>query len=571
MHRAAAAAPKSCCTKNLTLNAQRILAEGLGTFVLCFAIILSSETLDSGSNAPTFEAVGYTLAALIYGLDHIASHFNPAVTLGAYLQGSVSLQLALSFVASQTVGGVLGGVLGNLMRATPVPSFNPAPGSYGKAFAVEAIYTGALVLVMQATGLYKNAAEPNSFFGVSVGFTVAAGAATVSRISGGCFNPAVGMAIDFATLSRDPSTFQDIWLYWLAPAVGAVVATIFSRAMHGIEHAQWAVPGWFCRCRCLCLRPSAEEDAEDGVGPESDDGRMPLILPCAEFVGTYFVTLTSTLQSYGPAKALTVGMMLTSMVYALDHVCGADFNPAVTLGVSLRMGRLFKDRGRILTVFLAQFGGAFAASLTTFVLNGGVGGSGVQFPAPNGNTGAAGAVFFEAAWTAFLVYTVCAVMTDTMDKNSTTVARRGHSRSYHGLAIGFVLVGGIFCAGKSGAGSGGVFNPALGLATAVIGEHNGSIRDVWIYLAGPFAGSVLGASVFTILHLDRSISLEGVTTEPAAAQTYTCVRTPCALCVCPRIKKMGCAALQHWQLSPNPNSLAFFLPRAGTLIRMRTH
>lgn len=132
----------------------------------------------------------------------------------------------------------------------------------------------------------------------------------------------------------------------------------------------------------------------------------------------------------------------------------------MTLGVAIRMGRLFKDRGRILTVFLAQFGGAFAAATVTFLLNGGRGGSGVQFPAPNGSAGAVGAVFFEATWTAFLVYTVCAVMTDVADKEQTAVSRRGHSRSYHGLAIGFVLVAGIFCAGQSGAGSGGVFNPA---------------------------------------------------------------------------------------------------------------
>ena len=328
----------SLCGRPVTHTAQRILAEGLGTFILCFSIILSTQNAcelgdqkceAAGNAPPTFQAVGYCLAALIYGLDHIASHFNPAVTLGAYLQGAVTLPLALSFVASQLVGGTLGGVLGNALRATPVPSFNPNPSDWGKAFAVEAMYTGALVLVMQATGLFKNAKEPNSFFGLSVGFTVAAGAATVSRISGGCFNPAVGMAIDFATLSSDPTTFQDIWLYFIAPFTGAIIASIFSLAMHSIEHGKWAVPGWFCRCRCLCCRPSAEEEEEEEAAaapgqPEGDDGRMPLILPIAEFVGTFFLVLTATLQSYGPSKALAVGMMLTAMVYALDHVCGAD-------------------------------------------------------------------------------------------------------------------------------------------------------------------------------------------------------------------------------------------------------
>ena len=450
----------ACCNRTLTHTAQRILAEGIGSFILCFAIILSTET-EAGSNAPTFQAVGYVLAALIYGLDHIASHFNPAVTLGAYLQGFLSLPLALAFVGSQVVGGTLGGVLGNLLRASPVPSFNPV--DKGKAFAAEAMFTGALVLVMQAVGLYKNAKEPNSFFGIAIGFTVAAGAATVSKISGGCFNPAVGMAIDFATLSSDPRTFDDIWLYWLAPFTGAIIATVFSRGVNVIEQRKWAVPGWFCRCRCLTSRGGGGGGGGDdgGAGAAEDDGAMPFMLPVSEFIGTFFIVLVASLQEPGPNKALSIGFMVTAMVYALDHVCGADFNPAVTLGVALRMGRLLKDSGKILTVFLAQYAGAFAACIVTFILNGGVGGAGIQYPAPNGNTGATGAVFFEAAWTAFVVYTVCAVMTDTAaDKGQDAVARRGHSRSYHGLAIGFVVVAGIFCGGAQGAGSGGVFNPA---------------------------------------------------------------------------------------------------------------
>jgi len=418
---------------------------------------LSSETLNAG-NAPTYYAAGYALTALVYGFDHIGSFFNPAVTLGAYLQGNISVLMGLSLALSQTVGGVLGGVIGNLFRETPIPSYNPT--DYGKAFAVEAIYTGGLVLVMQAVGMYKNAQEPNSYFGFALGSIVTAGVASVSVISGGAFNPAVGMAIDFATLSTDKTTFNDIWLYWLAPCTGAIVASIFSRAMHAFEHDKWAVPGWFCRCRSRCCGYEEEEEEGGGDGAEMSDGRMPFIVPCGEFVGTFFVVLTSSLQSsdlVGPTKAISVGMALSAMVYSLDHVCGADFNPAVTVGVALRMGRLFKDSAQILTVIAAQFGGAFSAAVVAFLLQGKA-----EFPAPNGNTGAPGAVFFEAIWTAFLTYTVCAVMTDITDKSQpTSRGRYGHSRSHHGLAIGFCVTAGILCSVKSGAGSGGCFNPAL--------------------------------------------------------------------------------------------------------------
>lgn len=273
--------------------------------------------------------------------------------------------------------------------------------------------------------------------------------------------------------------------------------------MHTLEHDKWAVPAWFCRCRSRCC--GYEEEAEEEDGEPGDDGRMPFIAPISEFVGTFFLTLVASLKSsdpQGPTKALSVGFMLCSMVYTFDHVCGADFNPAVTVGVALRMGRLFKDLAKILTIILFQFGGAFAASTVAFLLQGSV-----EFPAPTGATGQVGAVFFEGIWTAFLVYVVCAVMTDITDKDQrSTSARYGHSRSYHGLAIGFVIIAGILCSAKSGAGSGGCFNPAVGLATITISNN---FQNFWIYIAGPFVGAVAGASFFTLLHLDRSISLDG--------------------------------------------------------------
>lgn len=77
----------------------------------------------------------------------------------------------------------------------------------------------------------------------------------------------------------------------------------------------------------------------------------------------------------------------------------------------------------------------------------------------------------------------------------TTVAR---SASHHGLAIGFAVTAGIYCATGEGAGSGGVFNPSIGVATVVVNWWTLG-RDVvpaWIYVVGPFAGAIGGAMLF---------------------------------------------------------------------------
>jgi aquaporin Z len=480
---------EACCGRSLTRGAQRILAEGVGTFLLCMVVVLSAD-----KGYPTFSAPAFALVALTYALQHLSNHLNPAVSFSMFLNGTLDWRLCLFFVAAQTLGGVLGGVIGNAMRTDAIVSYNPP--DQGKAFAVEAAFSGLLVLVYQNACSHKQRAEPNSYFGLAVGMAVLAGGAAVAPISGGCFNPALGMGIDFATLSKDPQTFADIWLYWGAPFAGALLATGFQKLMNAVDKRTVAFPGWLCRCRCLCCRePSgggggganpnqlryAGYDVGAAAAPAEDDGHVPLIVPLAEFVGTFFLVFTASMAQ----EPLAVGGVLLALIYTLDHVCGADFNPAVTLAVALRLGRLFKDRGKIAVIVLAQMGGGFAAAFLAYVVAGEV-----KYPSPSGKRGSDGAVFFEAVWTAALVLTVLTVMTEVTDAEeeaemadaAAMYTRSGHSKSYHGIATGLVLTAGILSATEGGAGGGGVFNPAVGVPVVVVNSFLAG-RDIvpaWI-------------------------------------------------------------------------------------------
>ena len=471
------------CGRSLTRNAQRVLAEGVGTFLLALVVVLSA--IDG---VPTSTAPALALVALTYALQHLSNHLNPAVSFSMLLNGTLDWRLCVFFMLSQTLGGVLGGVIGNALRTVPISSYNPT--NQGKAFAVEAAFTGLLVLVYQNACAHKQRAEPNSYFGLAVGMAVLAGGAAVSPISGGCFNPALGMGIDFATLSKDPATFQDIWLYWGAPFAGALLATGFAKLMNAVDKRTVAFPGWLCRCRCCCCREAAAGvplrytgyDASGGGDAAAvDDGHVPLIVPLAEFVGTFFLVFTASMAQ----EPLAVGGVLLALVYALDHVCGADFNPAVTLAVALRLGRLLKDRGKIAVIVLAQMGGGFAAAFLAYVVAGTV-----NYPSPSGRRGSDGAVFFEGLWTAALVLTVLTVMTEVADADeeaemadvAAMYTRSGHSKSYHGIAIGLVVAAGVYSAGEGGAGSGGVFNPAIGVPVVVVNSFlaGKDIVPAWI-------------------------------------------------------------------------------------------
>jgi aquaporin Z len=455
---------------------QGLLCEFVGTFFLVLVIILSGGRGSPDPNAAShaYIAIGMTLGAMIYAFDHISgAHFNPAVTLAFVLTRRLKITTAILNIIVQVLGAMSGALMAYAI-ATPaqIQPFTPQGNveyPAAAAFGVEALYTFALILVQQNAAAEKNAREPNSYFGLAVSFAVLAGARAVGPISGGCFNPAVGTGLDFASLLTGGS-MSYMWVYWAGPLLGSVAGSFVKVYMNLPSHAE----------------------AEG----------LPLVVPVTECLGTFFLVLTAALTSDG----LAVGAMLLAMVYMGDHVCGADYNPAVTLGVAIRMAVSWRDYWKVAVTLLAQFVGGIVGAFAAYGLSGSV-----SFPNVDGLRGLAGAVIFEMLWTSLLVYIVCAVMTPiSAEEPGSPEERKGHSRSYQGLAIGFVVAGGIYCSGKYGGGSGGVFNPALGTAITIVDSlfQHGSASNLWVYWVGPFAGSVLGAGLFTALHYHHDPQLD---------------------------------------------------------------
>ena len=438
----------------------------MGTAFLVIVTRLTSKA----DTEQRFMALGMTLASLIYAFDHVSgAQFNPAVTLGMVVSRNMRPLTGLLYALAQTLGAVAGGLFSHAI-ASQSDFVNVLPSPTGAGWAVEFLYTFALILVQQNAGAEKNAREPNSYFGIAVAFTVLAGSCATFPISGGCFNPAIGTGVEFAALFNptNPGGLQNLWLYWSAPAAGALAAS-------GVK--------WY---QNLPLHRRAEE--------------LPAVIPLTECIGTFFIVLTASLTSTQPMAPMAIGAMLLAMVYMGDHVCGADYNPAVTLGVALRFASPLAEWWKVGVTMAAQFLGAIGAAFAAYGITGEV-----RLPAnaAAASEGLWGAVGFEAAWTALVVYVVCAVMTPTAGEEEAGKERSGHSRSYQGLALGFVVAGGIYAASSNGgAGSGGVFNPALGtgivLVQATLG--GGGAGTLWVYWVGPLAGAVAGAALFSLLH-----------------------------------------------------------------------
>jgi aquaporin Z len=195
----------------------RYVTELIGTFFLVFAIGLSS-----GPMAPL--AIGSMLMVMLYMGGHVSgAHYNPAVTLGVLLRGAMQKEDAVPYVLAQLLGATLAAVT---VAAITGQTFAPAPGAGVAAPAAligEVLVTFALVLVVLNVATAK-ATAGNSYFGLAIGFTVLAGAYTVGPISGGAFNPAVGIGPTLIHTLAGDGSFASLWLYIVGPLLGGLAA-----------------------------------------------------------------------------------------------------------------------------------------------------------------------------------------------------------------------------------------------------------------------------------------------------------------------------------------------------------
>jgi len=195
---------------------RKYTVEFIGTFFLFLAIGLSAPL---GSFAPL--AIGSMLMVMVYAGGHISgAHYNPAVSLGIWLRGNFPARELLPYMIAQVAGAVLASFLAGYLGEKPSAAISM---QVNAALLAEFLGTFALVYVILNVATAKGT-EGNSFYGLAIGFTVAAAAYALGGVSGGAFNPAVAIASCMSGAFSWPS----IWMYLVANfAAGAVAAYAF--------------------------------------------------------------------------------------------------------------------------------------------------------------------------------------------------------------------------------------------------------------------------------------------------------------------------------------------------------
>lgn len=488
------------CLNNTTKALDNPLAHALGIF------------------APT--AVACVLMVLIYSLGSVSgAHLNPAVTVACYFQEAIELSEGIKYIIIQCTAGVLAGLSTVLLDGSTDTSnaITQHPvGPLESRFAIggpliEFLYTFMLCFTVLNVCV-ADKTKGNKFYGVAIGFVVMAGGYGGGYMSGGYFNPAIVLGVNFMGLSWWGALYVPI--YVAAQLAGALTAPV---ALH-IVRPETKLPEKHVNAVTKAFyKIEAMFDAED----------------TAEFIGAMFLALSLSLnaiantydlslstpdhpRSGNPGGSLSVGAALMCMIFAMGDISGGLFNPAVTVaylgrfhGTGCGVGKeklqdMQTSPKEGLKYFLAQTLGAVAGTGLTILiwlpLLPGTFPIAPIGPQPigtdDGVTHTLGQAFFAETFGTFLYCFVVLCVSTTFTP----------LKEYKAFAIGCTFIAGGYAFGPL---SGGVLNPAVTIADCLVRvEAVTQPLTPLMYVGGQLLGGILAAIIFRFVTHAHEMEME---------------------------------------------------------------
>jgi aquaporin Z len=207
---------------------KKLLVEFIGTFFLAVTVATAAVLGTAGPMAPF--AIASVLMIMIYAGGHISgAHYNPAVSLAVFLRGKCTANELGGYVVVQALAAILSVFVAKAL-VPAAPAIEPLKLISTQTVIAELLFTFALAWVVLNTATAKVTAG-NSNYGLSIGFTVLAGALTVGGISGGAFNPAVTTML--IVIGKLP--IIDCWMHLLPQILGATAAAYVFKSTHTEE------------------------------------------------------------------------------------------------------------------------------------------------------------------------------------------------------------------------------------------------------------------------------------------------------------------------------------------------
>ena len=222
---------------------KKLTAEFIGTFWLvlggCGSAVLAAAFPEVGIGLLGVSlAFGLTVMTLVYGLGHVSgAHFNPAVSFGLWVGGRFEGKELLPYILAQVLGGIAGAAVLYLI-ASGKPDFElggfaangygaNSPGGYGLTAALITEVVMTMMFLMIILGATDKRA-PAGFAGIAIGL----GLTLIHLISIPVTNTSVNPARSTSqALFVGDWAIGQLWLFWVAPIVGAIIAGIIYKAV----------------------------------------------------------------------------------------------------------------------------------------------------------------------------------------------------------------------------------------------------------------------------------------------------------------------------------------------------
>lgn len=206
------------------------LAELLGTFALVFAgtgaIVIDAANPGSIGHAGIALTFGLIVMVMIYTFGDVSgAHLNPAVTIAFAVAGRLPWREVPGYVLAQISGALLAsGLLKVLFPADLTLGATLPAGTEMQSFILEAVLTGMLMFTILSVS--TGSKEKGITAGIAVGSIIGLEAMFAGPISGASMNPVRSLAPALVS-----GHFTHLWLYLVAPLLGACVAVPLCRGV----------------------------------------------------------------------------------------------------------------------------------------------------------------------------------------------------------------------------------------------------------------------------------------------------------------------------------------------------
>jgi aquaporin Z len=224
----------------------KYIAEAVGTFALVFIGCGAAVIGGMGTGATAIDllgisaAFGLAIVAMAYGIGPVSGcHVNPAVSLGVFMAGRMSLSDMIGYWVAQVAGALLGAIVLSIILSGKAQGWTGGLGQNGwgegylgnynmvSAFIFEAVATFLfLVCILGVT----QKGSPSQFAGLAIGGTLVAIHIVGINVTGVSVNPARSIGPALVGMTSNGKAVAQLWLFIAAPLLGAAAAGLLFKS-----------------------------------------------------------------------------------------------------------------------------------------------------------------------------------------------------------------------------------------------------------------------------------------------------------------------------------------------------